>query len=104
MLVRVLTMHVAPGRLEDWLRFTRDVGFPGMRAQPGCRGIWRLHKADDAPENSLDYQVVTLWDSLADLERFRASEAMRTLTAAARGLTVPPSTETLYDMVPDPAD
>ena len=64
MLVRVLTMQVVPERLDDWFRFTRDVGFPGMRRQPGCRGIWRLHKHGAAHE----YQVVTLWDSLADLE------------------------------------
>ena len=68
MLVRVLTMQVVPERLDDWFRFTRDVGFPGMRRQPGCRGIWRLHKHGAAH----DYQVVTLWDSLADLEAFRA--------------------------------
>ncbi|MDR3538339.1 MAG: antibiotic biosynthesis monooxygenase [Acetobacteraceae bacterium] len=98
MLVRILTMRVVPERLDDWLRFTRDVGFPGMLAQPGCRGIWRLHKAEDG----MDYQVVTLWDGRADLERFRASEAMRLLSAQAAGLTVPPPAETLYDVVPDP--
>jgi heme-degrading monooxygenase HmoA len=97
MLVRVLTMRVEQGRRDDWLRFTRDVGFPGMRRQPGCRGIWRLHKhdADDA------YQVVTLWDSVADLEQFRASDAMRELSAAAAGLTVPPNGEALFDVIED---
>ena len=80
MLVRVLTMRVVPERLDDWLRFTRDIGFPGMRRQPGCRGIWRLHEHGAGN----DYQVVTLWDSLADLERFRASDAMRELSAAGR--------------------
>src|SRR4051794_12428117 len=69
MLIRVLTMHVVPERLNDWLRFTKEVGFPGMRRQPGCRGIWRLHKQGGGH----DYQVVTLWDSVTDLERFRAS-------------------------------
>ncbi len=97
MLVRVLTMHVVPERLDDWLRFTRDVGFPGMRRQPGCRAIWRLHEHGAAH----DYQVVTLWDSLADLQRFRAGAAMRELTAAAAGLTVPPSGEALFDLVED---
>src|SRR5271166_4108620 len=97
MLVRVLTMHVVPGGLNDWFRFTRDVGFPGMLRQPGCRGIWRLHEHGAAH----DYQVVTLWDSLADLERFRAGDAMRELTAAAAGLTVPPSDESLFDLVED---
>jgi quinol monooxygenase YgiN len=98
MLVRVLTMHVVPERLDDWLRFTRDIGFPGMLAQPGCRNIWRLRKHGDANV----YQVVTVWDSMADLENFRASEAMKTLTRQAMGLTIPPSTETLFDQIPDP--
>jgi quinol monooxygenase YgiN len=97
MLVRVLTMRVEQARRDDWLRFTRDVGFPGMRRQPGCRGIWRLHKhdVDDA------YQVVTLWNSVADLEQFRASDAMRELSVAAAGLTVPPNGEALFDVIED---
>jgi quinol monooxygenase YgiN len=97
MLVRVLTMRVVPERLEDWLRFTRDVGFPGMREQPGCHAIWRLREQGE----SHVFQVVTLWDSLADLEVFRASAAMRALSAAAAGLTVPPSAETLFDLIED---
>jgi quinol monooxygenase YgiN len=97
MLVRVLTMRVVPERVDDWLAFTRDVGFPGMRRQPGCHGVWRLRRHDAAYE----YQVVTLWDSLADLERFRASEAMRELSAAAAGLTVPPTAESLFDVLED---
>jgi heme-degrading monooxygenase HmoA len=97
MLVRVLTMRVVPERRDDWLRFTRDIGFPGMRRQPGCRGIWRLHRHGDGNE----YEVVTLWDSMADLERFRASDDMRALTAAAAGLTVPPSGEALFDVIGD---
>jgi heme-degrading monooxygenase HmoA len=97
MLVRVLTMQVVPERLDDWFRFTRDVGFPGMRRQPGCHGIWRLHERGAAHV----YQVVTLWDSLADLETFRASDAMRELTAAADGLTVPPTGESLFDLIED---
>jgi quinol monooxygenase YgiN len=98
MLVRVLTMRVRPERLEDWLRYTRDIGFPGMLAQPGCRGIWRLreHGAEDA------YQVVTLWDDLDALNRFKTSPAMADLGAKAAGLTVPPHREALYDQVPDP--
>jgi heme-degrading monooxygenase HmoA len=97
MLVRVLTMQVVPQRRDDWLRFTRDIGFPGMRRQAGCRGIWRLHKHDAGDT----YQVVTLWDSLADLERFRTSDDMRELSAAGAGLTVPPNGEALFDVIED---
>ncbi|MGE0419964.1 MAG: antibiotic biosynthesis monooxygenase, partial [Acetobacteraceae bacterium] len=71
MLVRVLTMRVNPDRVEDWMRYTKEIGFPGMRAQPGCRGVWRLHQ----PGAGATYQVVTVWDSVQDLDRFRASQA-----------------------------
>ena len=97
MLVRVLTMRVQPGRVEDWMRYTRDIGFPGMLAQPGCRKIGRLHRHGDGEE----YQVVTVWDSVADLDRFKASAAMKELSAKAAGLTIPPYAETLYDVIPD---
>ena len=97
MLVRVLTMRVRPERLDDWFRYTRDIGFPGMRAQPGCRGLWRLRQQGD----TTTFQVVTVWDSQSDLDRFKASEAMRALSAKAAGLTIPPHAETLYDLVED---
>jgi heme-degrading monooxygenase HmoA len=97
MLIRVLTMRVPPDRRDDWLVYTRDIGFPGMRRQPGCRGIWRLHRHGDDGT----YQVVTLWDSIADVERFRASDAMRELSAAGAGLTVPPNGEDLFDVIED---
>ncbi len=98
MLLRILTMHVDPARIADWMRFTRDVGFPGMLAQPGCRQIWRLR----GHAGFADYKVMTLWDSLADLERFRANPAMRSLSEAAAPLTVAPAEEQLFDIVEDP--
>ncbi len=98
MLLRILTMHVDPAKVADWLRFTRDVGFPGMLAQPGCRQVWRLR----GPAGPDDYKVMTLWDSRADLERFRASPAMRTLSDAAAALVTAPAQEELFDIVDDP--
>lgn len=97
MLVRVLTMRIAPGRLGDWMRYTQEIGFPGMRAQPGCKGVWKLKKPDAIGE----YQVVTIWESQADLDRFRAGDAIRALSASAVGLTVPPHGEALYETVED---
>jgi quinol monooxygenase YgiN len=104
MLLRILTMNVDPSRIADWMRFTRDIGFPGMLAQPGCRQIWRLRGHDGPPDfKQGDYKVMTLWDSLADLERFRASPAMRELSEAAAPLTIGPAQEMLFDVVPDPS-
>lgn len=97
MLVRVLTMRVVEERLDDWLRYTREIGLPGMRAIPGCKGAWRLHQADAGAT----YQVVTLWESPEALATFRTSQAMKDLSAKAVGLTIPPHQEALYDHVPD---
>lgn len=99
MLFRILKMRVAPGRMQDWLVFTRDIGFPGMLRQPGCQAIWRLH----TPGTDNEFHVMTQWASAADLERFHASDDKRQLAAAAAGLTIPPSDETLYAVIADPA-
>jgi heme-degrading monooxygenase HmoA len=99
MLFRILKMQVRPDRVADWLVFTRDIGFPGMLRQPGCVGIWRLH----GKGGETDFHVMTQWVSAADLERFNSSEAKRELSVAAAGLTIPPSVETLFDVVDDPA-
>ncbi|HET7879564.1 MAG TPA: antibiotic biosynthesis monooxygenase [Acetobacteraceae bacterium] len=98
MLMRVLTMRVAPGRFEDWKRYTKEVGFPGMLRQPGCRKIYRMRRRGADADA---YDVVTWWDSAEDLDRFKASSAIRELSASAAALTIPPYTETLYDIVPD---
>ncbi len=99
MLFRILKMQVRPDRVADWLAFTRDIGFPGMLRQPGCQAIWRLC----GPGGEADFHVMTQWASAADLERFNASEAKRELTAAAAGLTIAPTTETLFEVIDDPA-
>jgi heme-degrading monooxygenase HmoA len=98
MLFRILKMHVNPERIEEWLAFTRDIGFPAMLRQPGCRAIWRLrtHGSDDS------FHVMTLWASAADFERFSVSEAKREMGAAAAGLTIAPANETLFNVIEDP--
>lgn len=99
MLFRILKMQVRPDRIAEWLAFTRDVGFPGMLRQPGCRAIWRLR----GQGSETAFHVMTQWASAEDLERFNASAAKRELSAAAAGLTIPPVTETLFDVIDDPA-
>ena len=93
MLIRILKIRVNPDRYEDWLRFTRDIGFPGMLAQPGCRAIRRLRRADSPEGAPDDFRILTEWDDLAALQRFRASPAMGELSRAATGLTIPPAEE-----------
>jgi heme-degrading monooxygenase HmoA len=98
MLMRVLTMRVAHEHLEDWKRFTREIGFPGMLSQPGCRKISRMRRRGAEAD---EYEVVTWWDNIEDLDRFKASSAMRELSASAAALTIPPHREALYDLVGD---
>ena len=98
MLIRILKMRVNMARYDDWLAFTRDIGFPGMLAQPGCRAIRRLRGLGSEG----DFRVMTEWDDLAALEKFRASPAMGELSRAAAGLTIPPAEELLFEIVPDP--
>ena len=98
MLFRILKMQVRPDRIAEWLAFTRDTGFPRMLRQPGCQAIWRLRGSG----GEADFHVMTQWANAADLERFNASEAKRELTAVAAGLTIPPATETLFEVIDDP--
>jgi len=98
MLMRVLTMRVRPEHLEDWMRYTRDVGFPGMLSQPGCRKIRRMRRLGAEAD---EYEVVTWWDNIEALKRFKASTAMQELSASAAAFTVPPHREVLYETVPD---
>lgn len=96
MLMRVLTMRVRQEHLEDWKRYTRRVGFPGMLSQPGCRKIQRMHRQGaDASE----FEVITWWDSIEDLDRFKMSSAMRELSKSAAAFTIPPYREVLYTLV-----
>lgn len=77
MLMRVLTMRVRQEHLEGWKRYTKDVGFPGMLSQPGCRKIQRMRRLG---AEAGEYEVVTWWDNIEDLNRFKASSAMKELT------------------------
>ena len=97
MLMRVLTMKVRQEHLEGWKRYTAEIGFPGMLSQPGCRKIWRMRRRG-AEAN--EYEVVTWWDSIEDLDRFKASGAMRELSASAAAFTIPPYREVLHEVVP----
>src|SRR5690242_15890985 len=98
MLMRILTMRVVHDRLEDWKRYTKEIGFPGMLRQPGCRKIQRMRRRG---AEAGEYEVVTWWDSIEDLDRFKASSDMRELSASAAALTIPPHREVLYEVVGD---
>ena len=97
MLIRLLMMNVVPDRLEDWRRYTREVGFPAMRAQPGCRSVTRLHNRGGEPSHG----IMTAWDDADALERFKSGPGPAELAKQAQGLTVRPYTELLFDVLDD---
>src|SRR5262249_51836533 len=101
MIFRILTMHVKPERKEDWLRFTRDVGFPAMLKQPGCKAIWRLR------ERGRDqFKVMTMWESVEHLDTFNKSKERQELIAAANGFAAKSghtdADEAILEVVQDP--
>lgn len=98
MLMRILTMRVPQEHFQDWKRYTNEVGFPGMLSQPGCRKIRRMRRRG---AEASEYEVVTWWDSIEDLDRFKASSAIRELSASAAAFTIPPYREVLYEIVPE---
>ena len=97
MLIRLLMMNVVPDRLEEWKRYTREVGFPSMRAQPGCRSVSRLQNCGGEPSHA----IMTVWDDLESLERFKCGPAPAELAKLAQGLTVRPYSELLFDVLDD---
>ena len=72
MLMRILTMRVVHEKLENWKRYTKEIGFPGMLNQPGCRKISRMRRRG-ADSRRVD-EVVTWWDSIEDLDRFEGEQ------------------------------
>lgn len=97
MLIRLLMMNVVPERLQDWERYTREIGFPAMRAQPGCRSVSRLRNRAGEPSHA----IMTVWDDIEALERFKSGPAPADLAKLAQGLTVRPYTELLFDSSED---
>jgi heme-degrading monooxygenase HmoA len=97
MLIRLLMMNVVPERLDDWMRYTSETGFPAMRAQPGCRSVTRLRYRAGDPSHA----IMTVWDDIEAFERFKSGPAPAELARLAQGLTVRPYTELLFDVVED---
>ena len=67
MLMRILTMRVAHEHLEDWKRYTKEIGFPGILSQPGCRKIRRMRRrgADKKRRNCENQPTNYAWIVMA---------------------------------------
>lgn len=88
-----MKISVKPELLDEWIAYTVNIGFPGMLAQPGCQRVFRLVSAD----SKSSYHIMTIWDSLEDLERFRSSDDLRILKEKSAHLTFPDREELLFE-------
>jgi hypothetical protein len=100
MIIRIVTKHVAPDQVEDWKAYGRDIALPSVLSQPGCKQILRLRRRGQTA-----FQLMTFWDSEADMARFQASQIRLDLLAGATPFDLPGAPhepEIIYDVVPDP--
>lgn len=83
-IARVILFNVPNGRQEEAQRVWLAECGPLIKRQKGCR-LEKLMKSLDRPELFISYSE---WDSLADIERYRASEehdAVQRETRAIQG-------------------
>lgn len=76
MIYRLWTTGVEPNQVERYRAFAVSRSLPMFQEQPGFRNVFFLHDGDQ-------HGVLTVWDSMEDLERLSASE---TYLATARAL------------------
>jgi heme-degrading monooxygenase HmoA len=64
--LRILSLHVRRGMLEEFTSIYRQVIIPGLRRVRGCRHAFLSGGDDDSHE----LISITIWDSKADAERY----------------------------------
>lgn len=86
--VRIVSLRLDPGHLEDFVAIYREKVIPALRAVPGCRGIFLAEGADD-PNGVLS---ITMWNREEDAVRYEMSGLSEQLTAHLR-----PAISPVYD-------
>jgi heme-degrading monooxygenase HmoA len=67
-------------RADAYLTHLREHTFPQLSAIPGYRGGYVLRRARP---NSVEFAVITLWDSLNDIRRFAGEDLEAAVVPAA---------------------
>ena len=80
--VRLIHVNVDPSQAAEVERIWNDDCAQLMIQQKGCRSE-QLLKCDDAPGEYISYSE---WDSQADIDAYRESEAHKQIQSHSRGL------------------
>jgi heme-degrading monooxygenase HmoA len=74
--LRILSLHVRRGMLEEFRSLYREEIIPGLRRIPGCRFAFLSGGSDDSHE----LISVTIWNSKPDAEQYEKSGGFDALT------------------------
>ena len=69
MIKRIVVMHLMPGKVDQFVEIFENIK-QDVRNQPGCLGLELLRSAHLAESNVC---TLSLWQSVDDLETYRAS-------------------------------
>ena len=67
--LRILSIHVRAGMLEEFTSLYRDEIIPGLRRVPGCRFAFLTAQSSESHE----FISVTIWNSRADAEAYESN-------------------------------
>lgn len=83
--VRIVSLRLDPGHLDDFVAIYREKVMPALRAVPGCRGVFLAEGAHD-PNGVLS---ITMWSREEDAVRYEMSGLSEQLTAHLRSAISP---------------
>ena len=83
--VRMVSIQIADGRIEEFRSRFHDEIVPALEATPGCQGMFLV----ESVRNRLRALSVTLWKSEADSIRYEATGSFEALTQRLAGTFSP---------------
>ena len=93
--VRLIHVNVDPGQPADVEKIWKNDCAPLMIQQKGCRSE-QLLKCDDAPGEYISYSE---WESQADIDAYRDSDAHKRIQDHSRNLQGAQATVKRYQLV-----
>ncbi|HVA17916.1 MAG TPA: antibiotic biosynthesis monooxygenase [Candidatus Dormibacteraeota bacterium] len=97
MYARVTQFHIVPDKLDSFLAALRDA-VPHAHQQHGFRALLVLRA--DAPASTADVRVMSLWDSIQDLQageqNFYFYQALAKVMTSSKGFPLIEGQEVLF--------
>ena len=93
-IVRLIYVTVKPNQINDAINLWKNHCAPLMIKQPGCQSE-KLLECVDAPGEFISYSE---WDSQANIDKYRASDAHSEIQKHARGLQGGSATVKRYEI------